>query len=239
MERRVLPPGLGPVVRRVIRHQCALTLVFEVRELFGRLYCVRPMTEKPKLYRRIEERNYSAHHSLLAIAHQSLEKAEAGVDEFHNAFICLAFCALTTEAMANAIGSQIIPEWKDFENLPPPSKIRLLAEHLQVPYHRGNEPWKTIKSLARFRNQLAHPKTELVRREKTISEAERHERSFEPPESSFERLINPAEARNALQALQSLKQLLCEKVPYELSLGLEADGWEISTQPHLPTSADS
>jgi len=194
------------------------------------------MSESTKNYLRVEERYYSAHHTLLLIAEQSLKRAqEKQPGWFNDAFICITFSALAIEAMANAIGDRAIPDWSEFESASPTAKLRLLAEHLGLTYGKA-EPWSTIKWLAKFRNQVAHPKPELVTTEKIISESQRHERSGEPPDSKFERQITIENARRSFEAVYKAKRLLCAQLSPEISLGLETDGWHGSTTPLNPSN---
>ena len=191
------------------------------------------MNDSDRTYKRVEERFFSAHHPLLQIAERSLSKAQAKDPGWMNeALICITFSALSIEAMANAIGSTLIQDWKDFESASPTAKIRLLAEHLGVEFSPTKEPWSTIKWLGRFRNTIAHPKPEHIVRERLIPSHELESRTFDAPESKFERELTSENARRAFEAVYKAKRLLCEKIPYDLNLGLEVDGWSSSTELH-------
>ena len=181
----------------------------------------------------LQQRTYSAHNTLLHIAQIELEGAKAGsVGEFNHAFIAITFAALAIEAMANAIGERVVPEWKDFESANPYAKVRLLAERLGVSYDSASEPWPTIKWLCRFRNLVAHAKPELVTREELLSQAQHENRSFSPPPSKLESHVTEQSAKRAVAAVESLKYLLCDKVPPAERFGLVSDAWSSSATLH-------
>lgn len=74
------------------------------------------MTSGARDFRRVQERHYSAHHTLLRVARFELAKAERKeVGWFDSTFVALTFSALAIEALSNAIGDRIVPDWKDFE----------------------------------------------------------------------------------------------------------------------------
>lgn len=188
---------------------------------------------KPRKLRRTQERHFSAHHMLLNAARLALEAAEAKQPGwFNEALAAITFSALTIEAMGNAFGDRIVPDWKDFESASPYAKLRLLAERLGMPYDKTSEPWATLWWLSKFRNGISHPKPEFLVEEKVIDEAEHDRHRFEAPESKLEREITIPNARRAVKALEEVKLKLCEKLDPEDRFSLFSDGWSGSTEPH-------
>ena len=184
-------------------------------------------------YRRIQTRLFAAHHMLLDAADNALEEAKKQEPGWFNlALSTITFSALAMEALGNAIGERVVPDWKDFESLSPYGKLRLLAQQLDVPYDARRKPWTMLRWLHKFRNRIAHPRPEVVKTQKLISEEERKKRPVDMPESSLEQEITLGNAENALAALQEIKALLCDKIPIEDRDGLSSDGWESSTDPH-------
>ena len=191
------------------------------------------MTSSARNYRRVQERHYSAHHALLRVAGAELDRAmrkEPGW--FDSTFVVLTFSALAAEALSNAIGNRVIPDWKDFESASPNAKVRLLAERLTIPYEANSEPWQTIRWLGKFRNLVAHAKPEFVLHVHLITEQKANERSTDPPKSKLERDVTIANARRAFEAVGELKDLYCKKIPAKDRFGLYNDGWTSSTVPH-------
>lgn len=184
---------------------------------------------KPKKLKQRRTRYYSAHHTLLNIATRSLAKAEKKEPGwFNDTFVALTFAALTLEALVNAIGDRVVGDWKDFESASPMAKVRLLAERLKVPYDREAEPWRTVKWLGKLRNQIAHPKPEIISDEEKIDERDLEDPLANRPESKLEREISLANARRCVKAVVEVKDLICEKLPAEQRFGLSVDGWHSS-----------
>jgi hypothetical protein len=189
-----------------------------------------PMTSGARDFRRVQERHYSAHHTLLRVARFELAKAERKERGwFDSTFVALTFSALAIEALSNAIGDRIVPDWKDFDSASPLAKVRLLAERLDLPYASGSEPWRTICWLGKFRNLIAHPKPEAILDDQFITEGDAEKRSFDPPKSKLERQVTVGNAKRALEAVEEAKLLLCNKIPAEERFGLFSDGWSTST----------
>jgi hypothetical protein len=136
---------------------------------------------------------------------------------------------LAVEALSNAIGDRIVPDWKDFETASPSAKVRLLAERLDLPYSTSSEPWRTICWLGKFRNLVAHPKPEPLLEDQFITESDAAKRPDDPPKSRLERQVTVGNAKRAFEAVVNVKTLLCEKIPAEDSFGLYSDGWSTST----------
>lgn len=188
------------------------------------------MTSCARDFRRVQQRHYSAHHTLLCVAEFELAKAEQKeADWFDSTFVALTFSALAIEALSNAIGDRIVPDWKDFETASPLAKVRLLAERLGLPYSSNDEPWRTICWLGKFRNLVAHPKPEAIRNDQFITEGDANKRSFDPPKSKLEHLVTVGNAKRAFEAVEKAKILLCDKIPTEDRFSLSSDGWSTST----------
>jgi hypothetical protein len=188
------------------------------------------MNEPTQMFKRVQERHFSAHHMLMRVAHHKLTDAEeTNLGSFNNSLVAITFSALAIEALGNVIGERIIDDWKDYESASPLAKIRLLAGHLGVPYEPQKEPWSTLRWLARFRNQIAHPKPQLVVDERLINQHEAQKRPNDPPASKLEREITVGNARRAVEAVSTLNRLLFEKMPPDQRFGIFADGWSTTT----------
>lgn len=191
------------------------------------------MTDATSLLKRTQERHFSAHNTLLHIAQLELEMTTPGnVGEFNHAFTAITFSALAIEALANAVGDRVIPEWKDFESANPYAKARLLAERLGVQYDKQQQPWPDIKWLCRFRNNIAHAKPELVVREEVIPTALIDEHRLDRPKSKLELEVTHENAQRAVKAAVDLKYLLTDRVDIGNRFGLPSDGWTTSTTLH-------
>jgi len=181
------------------------------------------MTEKLKVER---TRNFSAHHMLIGAARAALEDAEKKMPGwFYNELIAMVMCALSIEAISNAVGERVIPNWRDFESSSPIAKLRIICQKLEIEYGQNKEPWSTAKWLSKFRNSIAHAKPELVDEEQVWTREEYEKRRADHPKSKIESDITLGNAKRALQAVERIKDLLCEKIPADDALGLYSDAW--------------
>lgn len=177
-----------------------------------------------------KERIFSPHHTLLRTARRAAERlGEKEPGWQADALTVILTTALAVEALCNVIGERLIHEWGHFDRLSPWSKLRLLAEHLDVVFSRTEEPWKSLWWLLSFRNHIAHGKPKVVKIDRlmTSQEREKDQQGFGDwfPEAPFEKELTIGKARQALQAVDSLLQLLVSHLDADLRFGLEFDGW--------------
>lgn len=181
---------------------------------------------KPKLFKQRQEREFFAHHMLLHIASRELEIAKSTeVGRFNYCLVTMTFSALAIEALANAVGSRSVDEWNDFESISPLAKVRLIAEHLGIPYNSADEPWATLRYLIKFRNAIAHAKPEQILEEKIMSEAKYNAQLFCTPQSKVEQEITLNNAIRCFNAVQALKGIFTDALPENKRFGIYADAW--------------
>ncbi|MFN9031567.1 MAG: hypothetical protein ACK5XM_15460 [Betaproteobacteria bacterium] len=192
------------------------------------------MNNVRRVFIRREERLFSAHHMLLRAARKGLEAAEKRVPGYrYDILAAMTFSALAIEAVCNAVGEELIADWKrDFEACPPMTKLRVLCEHIGAEFDLGKQPWGNARTLFRFRNDIAHAKPELIKEEREVAP------DFEPalgyqPESKLEKRLTIDQARTALATAEAIKNILVEKIPTDRMLGIAADGWHGSTTVHF------
>ena len=98
--------------------------------------------------------------------HTSRVLLQKGLDEpkgcNHQFMASLVFTAFTFEAYLNQIGKKIFSCWKSIEKLSPKDKLNVIAEKIELEVDYGKRPWQTIKDLFRFRNDIAHGKSEKI-----------------------------------------------------------------------------
>jgi hypothetical protein len=93
-----------------------------------------------------------------------LEKSKGS---FYQYMASLIFRAFSLEAYLNHIGNKLFSCWRDVEHLSPIAKLNLIAEHLKIKVHYGKRPWQIMKKLFKFRNYIAHGKTDIIRETRT------------------------------------------------------------------------
>lgn len=175
------------------------------------------------------QRPYSVHHQYLRIASDALNKAEKnGTDATDQLLISIAFASVTLEAFGNLLGDRLIGNWADFQSSSVIAKLRLICEHLHVPYDKQKAPWSHIVWLAGFRNKIVHAKPQSVTSVEIVTRAQyegdaRDQMPWGHPPSLFEKEVNLVRARASLQAVQHVITLLSEKLPGLQAFGISAD----------------
>lgn len=182
-------------------------------------------------FRKTQRREFFAHHMLLHAAARQIEEAEASeLGQFNKCLAAMVLSSLAIEALANAVGSRVVSDWPKFERLSPPEKLDVLVTELAIVRDSAKEPWCAITQLVRFRNDIAHPKPELVVEAKVLPEVGLEKTLFDSPKSELERQITVGNVRRAHNAVSTLKALLTDALPKEKRFGIYVDAWSGSTQ---------
>jgi hypothetical protein len=185
----------------------------------------------PQRFRKSQEREFFAHHMLLHAAEREIEEAqESEVGRFNKCLAAIILSSLAIEALANAVGSRVASDWEGFERMNPLEKLDSLAKDLSIVYDQNTEPWSAITQLARFRNDIAHPKPEIVLEEKILPEVALGKTLFDSPQSQIEREITLGNAQRAHKAVCALKAILTDSLPAEKRFGIYVDMWSGSTE---------
>lgn len=107
---------------------------------------------------------------LFESAKLALDKVE-GDDPFHNnnykhLIVYYTFQALTVEAFINHVGLETFDWWEESEKgMSIKAKMRILLHNYNIKYDSSIEPFQTINDLIRFRNQIVHGKTQIIKQE--------------------------------------------------------------------------
>jgi hypothetical protein len=171
-----------------------------------------------------QKREFFAHHMLLHAAGIDLEHAATiQLGSFNRALSSMVLSSLAVEALVNAVGSRVVPDWSTWERLKPFEKLNSLVTTLQI--HRDNRkaPWPALRFLSGFRNDIAHPKPERLQTARTVPHSAVDRQFRNRPRSKLERDITVGNAQRALAAVQSLKGILADALPVEKRFGIYAD----------------
>ncbi len=187
----------------------------------------------PKLFRKVEEREFFAHHMLLHAAELEISSAdEIQIGRFNKCLAAMVMTALAVESLVNAVGSRIVADWPSFERLRPHEKIDVLVEQLQIQRDVKKEPWNTLAFLGGFRNDIAHAKPESIIKESVLPEVALEKTAFDTPRSKLEREITLGNARRVFLAVNELKGLLTDAMPVEARFGIYGDMSSGNTTAH-------
>ena len=117
---------------------------------------------------------------------------------FYQFMSSLIFSAFTLEAYMNHLGSEKVEYWKEIESIRHLDKLKILYLTLDLDFDQSKRPLQTITKLVKFRNFIAHGKTEKLSGSKVISTP-----SLKPGEevvdAKFTQLCNSNEAEQALK----------------------------------------
>ena len=95
-----------------------------------------------------------------------LENAQEKRDGYsYECMTVILMSAFKFEAYLNHLGERVFDFWDDLESLSVKSKLNVLRGHLGVANTDGKRPFQTITPLFRFRNAIAHGKSEFLETE--------------------------------------------------------------------------
>ena len=129
----------------------------------------------------------------------------------------IVLTAFAFEAYLNHIGPKLLASWEELDRLSPKAKFELLREVLGVKFAGGwgERPLQTLTTLLKFRNTIAHGRSQTLREGPTLIEAEHvdaHVGEFLRPD--WEHLIRDADfAKKARKDVRAILEQLHAVVP--------------------------
>lgn len=128
-------------------------------------------------------------HASKCVLERGLENEIGSSWQFLSSIVLTAF---VFEAYLNHVGSALLSCWESVEPLPPLKKFELICEMLKVAYPKGagERPLQTLQQLQKFRNFMAHGKTEIIAPKSVFCDVEKADaRLGRKPLAEWERLI--------------------------------------------------
>jgi hypothetical protein len=154
---------------------------------------------------------------------------------FYDACASLVFLAFSIEAFCNHIGWKLAPDFAAFDDLCAKDKLRRVAELVNFPLKLGERPFQTFTEVYKFRNMMAHSRTQEVKVERTVPRPSPGTPTELPklPPMEWEAYCTPenlikaiADVRNGLKSLYDASALAA-KCPFDKeSLSLKMS-WRI------------
>lgn len=174
----------------------------------------------------VKKRKFIPIHLLQTSAACAFDDAVSKRDGYYyDQLNCILHCALTLEAIGNSFGEILFESWGDYENLRPLSKLRLIAEHLEIPFDKNLEPWQTAVWLIQFRNRLVHPRIEDIVSDELMSFEEREKSRFEKPQSKIEKEITEVNMKRCYSGVEEILDTLTNALPINIKGDVISDGW--------------
>jgi len=112
----------------------------------------------------------------------------------------------TLEAYLNHIGPKLFRSWNDLEALSPRAKLEVILEKIGLNLPRGKNPIQMVDKLVRFRNALAHGKTQTLKpKDELHSESSDIDKALgNRPMTDWEKLCSPDFAALARKQVEEL-----------------------------------
>jgi len=114
----------------------------------------------------------------------------------------LLFVAFTFEAYLNHLGQERIEFWSSIESIKVMEKYDCLCKSLGVSPNFSKRPYQTLKSLFRFRNAVAHGRTQVLKTEKLINSQD--EPWSHSPQTDWEEYCTGANAKRAKEDVEKV-----------------------------------
>lgn len=157
---------------------------------------------------------YSGEATIYTYAHleqaaEHLIELSEGEEEgnYYASMMALVSTAFMLEAFLNHLGDGLFPFWRSLErSLSPTQKLEVIASHLKLKPKFGSRPYQSFEKLFKFRNLLAHGKTQTVKNE--WKDKLDKTSTIEKLQAEWEKPCNPEEARRRHEdAKEIIRQL--------------------------------
>lgn len=124
---------------------------------------------------------------------------------YYTTMSSLIFRAFTFEAYLNHFGDMKIRFWDEIESIKVMEKYKVLCKELEINPDFSRRPHQTLKQLFKFRNALAHGKSQVLEVEKSVSSGD--DPHTHSPETHWEEFCT---LDNAKRAKEDLNLILSE-----------------------------
>ena len=126
---------------------------------------------------------------------------------------CIIASAFCMEAYLNFVGKRKMPNWQALERkLAPTEKLTVVTSRLGMASFKGGKLYHSFQKAFRFRNLLAHGRTETVHG--SWIEREDIEGPRRQPEDEWEKLCNLNSARHILDDIEALAREIHKAAGY-------------------------
>ncbi len=171
----------------------------------------------------VRQENAVFTHSILWFsAHRAMEDGNKRniPDDYMNSQILAAF---SLEAYLNFIGEKLFPFWDDVERISKNNKLNMICSHLKIETDYSKKPFQSIKSLWKFRDQMAHARTTTVVEEWTQSKSKPMNKEL--PKTEWEKRCTKSCTDSAVNDVKEVIDLIHKKSNIRIgALGLISTG---------------
>jgi transcription-repair coupling factor (superfamily II helicase) len=129
--------------------------------------------------------------------------------QFYKIITSLVFSAFTLEAYINHIGEERIEIWEEIESVKTLSKLKIIYNNLGLQYDNSQRPIQTVIELFKFRNLMAHGRTEKIKKQ-GHSKKEKPDPGENLITGKWEKFVNLKEAERAIEDVREIMETICE-----------------------------
>ncbi|VAX19421.1 hypothetical protein MNBD_NITROSPINAE03-655 [hydrothermal vent metagenome] len=117
----------------------------------------------------------------------------------------LILTAFTFEAYLNHLGAEKVEFWDEIESISVKNKYSVMCKLFKITPDYSRRPHQTVKELFKFRNFMAHGKTELKEVVEDINWKDEHK--ITPPKTEWEEYCT---LKNAKRAKEDIDKIIIE-----------------------------
>ena len=142
----------------------------------------------------------------------ALEQATASeLGSFYNCLCSIVMSAFCLEAYINHVGMDRFQDWDDWAS--PLDKLERVAKELHVEIDFGKRPFQSIKNTNRFRNWMAHGRTDVL----PISYTEKRPTrgKVRRAKTRWQSMCTVIKAKHFLEDSEKVVELIHERCGYE------------------------
>jgi len=156
------------------------------------------MTQRETLAHRLD-RTVLAHSALFSIARLALSRGreEPNQSDFLTAQVMAAFAV---EAYLNFVGENLFPFWEDVERISVRNKLSMICRHADIRPDFGRRPFQSLVELWKFRDVLAHARTESL----SVMQPGPPPESIKYPETAWEKRCTLAIAERTIEDAEAI-----------------------------------
>jgi len=114
---------------------------------------------------------------------------------YYTTMSALLMSAFTFEAYLNHLGEKSIKFWEEIEPIKISDKYSVLCKQFNISPDFSKRPYQTLKSLIKFRNSIAHGKSQILQERKEVSSKDEPYEHI--PKAHWEEYCNLENAKKA------------------------------------------
>ncbi len=125
---------------------------------------------------------------------------------FYDYMSSLIFSAFSFEAYLNHVGDILFPFWKDIESISNESKLNVISKQVGIKPDFSKRPYQTLKKIFKFRNAIAHGKSEFIDKEPEIIKNDIEKIRRAHPLTKWEKLCTLKNAEDAYKDIMVIME---------------------------------